>query len=193
MASKTSYYWDACMFYEWLGAEVMSQAKKDAVQEILEENSKKTNIIVTSIISHLEVLPKKLSEKHFTDDHKFLNLFDAVHFYEQEINRNILLRAREIRDYYYRPGDKSGLGFKMMDANDAIHLATASVLACTEFHTRDNESNKSKVPLVSLYAWSGNPLLAGKYSLKIVSPENPQSSLPFGHHAQAAPAQPSTK
>lgn len=112
MASKTSYYWDSCVFYEWLGAEPVPQAKKDAVQEILEENERKNNVIVTSIITHLEVLPKKLSDKNFTDDQKYLGLFDAVHFYEYEISRNILMRAREIRDFYYRPPDPQGLGFK---------------------------------------------------------------------------------
>ena len=193
MASKTSYYWDSCIFYEWLGAEPVAQAKKDAIQEILEENKNKGNLIVTSIITHLEVLPRKLSDKHFTDDQKYLNLFDAVHFYEYEINRNILMRAREIRDFYYRPADAQGSGFKMMDANDAIHLATASILGCSELHTRDDDSKKSKVPLVSLYTWSGIHLLAGKYKLKIISPENPQSTLPFGHHAQTTPAQPATK
>ena len=114
-----------------------------------------------------------------------------MHFYEYEFNGNTLMRAREIRDFYYRPADAQGLDFKMMDANDAIHLATASILGCSETHTRDNDSKGAKVPLVSLYAWCGIPLLAGKYKLKIVSPENPQSTLPFGHHAQTAPLPPS--
>lgn len=103
------------------------------------------------------------------------------------------MRVREIRDSYYHPPDPQGVDFKMMDANDAIHSATASILGCSESHARDNDSKKSKVPLVSLYAWSGIPLLAGKYKLKIVSPENPQSTPPFGHHAQTAPAQSPTK
>ncbi|GJE70170.1 hypothetical protein CHKEEEPN_1704 [Methylorubrum podarium] len=187
MASRMSYYWDACMFYEWLGAEPVSPTKKEAVADLLEENQKRSNVIVTSVITHLEVLPKKLNDKHFHDDSMYLRLFDGIHFIEQQISQNILLRAREIRDYYYRPADPAGAGGKMMDSGDAIHLATASIFECSEFHTRDDSSRGSKISLLGLYDWSGNPKLAGKYNLKIVSPESAQSSMSFDYadHSQA--------
>ena len=81
----------------------------------------------------------------------------------------------------------------MMDADDAIHLVTSNILGCSEILTRNDDSNESKAPLVSLYTWSGHPLQVGEYRVDIVSPENLQSSLPFGHHAQTAPAEPLTK
>lgn len=180
MASKPIYYWDACMFYEWLGAEPVSSTKRDAVQEILEDNKKKDNHIFTSVISHLEVLPKKLSEKHFHDDQAYLDLFDGVHFSQQEVGLNVLMRAREIRDFYYRPADpENGIKAKMMDAGDAIHLATASIYGCNEFHTRDDDDKGVKIPLLRLYSLSGSNLLCGKYQLKIVSPETAQTVLNF--------------
>ena len=40
MASKATYYWDACIFYEWLGKEPVSVAKKDGLQEILDGNER---------------------------------------------------------------------------------------------------------------------------------------------------------
>jgi len=178
MASKRTFYWDACIFYEWLGNEPVERTKGDAVREILSDNEKGENLIVTSVISHLEVLPRKLAGKGASDEEDYLSLFDADHFHEIEINANILLRAREIRDYYYSPLVQGG-GFKMMDLGDCIHLATASINNVDEFHTRDCDKKGSKVPLLKLYEVSGNPRLCGKYDLRIVSPEADQTSLAF--------------
>lgn len=175
MASKPTYYWDACLFYEWLGNEPVSAAKKDGLQEILNENDKSENLIITSSITHLEVLPRKLGEKGASDEDDYLSLFDSVHFHEIELNANIILRAREIRDYYYSP--LADGAYKMMDLGDCLHLATASVNGAHEFHTRDKDKKGGKVPLLELYEMSGNPKLCGKYDLKIRSPEAQQGNL----------------
>lgn len=175
MASKVTYYWDACIFYEWLGKEPVTAAKKDGLQEILDANDRSENLIVTSSITHLEVLPRKLGEKDASDEEDYLALFDAVHFHEIELNANIILRAREIRDYYYSPLAHGA--YKMMDLGDCLHLATASLNGVDEFHTRDKDKKGSKVPLLKLYEISGNPKLCGKYDLKIVSPEAAQGRL----------------
>lgn len=176
MGSKPTYYWDACIFYEWLGKEPVAAVKKDGIQEILTENEKKQNLIATSVISHLEVLPRKLGEKDASDEEDYLALFDGVHFHEIELNANIILRAREIRDYYYSPLSADGT-YKMMDLGDCLHLATATINGVDEFHTRDNDKKGGKVPLLKLYEISGSPKVCGKYDLKIVSPEADQSRL----------------
>lgn len=177
MADKPKYYWDACMFYEVLGNEQVDSRKRAKIDEILAANEKEENLIVTSVISHLEVLPDKLEGKGVTDANDYLSLFDAVHFAELEISANILLRAREVRNHYYKPPDSNGHGGKMMDLGDAIHLATASIFSATEFHTRDRDSKGSKIPLVGLYAAYNETKLCAKYDLKIVSPESPQGVL----------------
>lgn len=176
MGSKPVYYWDACIFYEWLGKEPVTASKRDGVQEILAANEKKENLVVTSVITHLEVLPRKLGEKDASDEADYLALFDGVHFHEIELNANIILRAREIRDYYYSPLSTDG-GYKMMDLGDCLHLAVATVNGVDEFHTRDNDRKGGKVPLLKLYDVSGNPKVCGKYDLKIVSPEAEQGRL----------------
>lgn len=175
MASKPIYYWDACIFYEWLGKEDVTPAKRDGLQEILDANDQNNNLIVTSSITHLEVLPRKLGEKEASDEADYLALFDGVHFHEVELNANIILRAREIRDYYYSPF-KDG-AYKMMDLGDCLHLATASLNGVAEFHTRDKDTKGSKVPLLKLYEISGNAKLCGKYDLTIRSPEAAQGRL----------------
>lgn len=175
MADKPTYYWDACIFYEWLGKELLDSSKKAAIDELVTANSKQENVIATSVITHLEVLPEKLEAKGVADEEDYLALFDGVHFHEIELNTNTILRAREIRDYYFQPPGPDG--FKMMDLGDCIHLAAASINNVKEFHTRDNDSKKGKVPLLGLYELYGDTKLCGKYDLKIVSPESPQGSL----------------
>ena len=185
MASEPTYYWDACMFYEVLNDEPVSPEKKEAVNDILQLNidgKGDKDVIVTSVITHLEVLPKKLaSKKAADDDRKYLGMFDGKRFVDIEISRNILTRAREIRDFYYRAADtKKNAKAKMMDAADALHLATASLYGARVFHTRDDDDRGYKIPLVSLYKWSGFDKLCNKYPLAIVSPENDQKVMDLG-------------
>jgi hypothetical protein len=167
-------YWDACMFYEVLGNEAVDSRKRTGIQQILAANDKGENFIITSVITHLEVLPSKLQGKGADYESDYLALFDGIKFGEIEINTNILLRAREIRDYYYTPANENGQGGKMMDLGDAIHLAVASIHRASEFHTRDSDKKGTKVPLLRLYEMSGNPKLCGKYDLAILSPESQQ-------------------
>lgn len=171
-------YWDACIFYEWLGKEDVSREKSGGIKEVLDVNDEGKNTIVTSVATHLEVLPQKLGTKDIEAEAKYLSLFDAEKFCEIQISTNVILLAREIRDYYYRPpvagkpGVKSipatkdkpavagvreikAVSAKMMDLGDCIHLATAIIERASEFHTRDNDSKGSKIPLLSLYSFSG--------------------------------------
>lgn len=167
------------MFYEVLGDEPVGPQKKSAVNKILEENKDQKNVIFTSIIAHVEILPKKLTDKNTDDEKQYLSLFDGKHFADIEISRNILVRAREIRDFYYKAADSEGKGCKIMDAADALHLATASIYEADEFHTRDNDKKSTKIPLVDLYQWSGTEQLCGKYPLKIISPEDDEPGFDF--------------
>lgn len=172
-------YWDSCIFYEVLGDEDASPTKKAAVAEILSENDAGENIIVTSVITHLEVLPVKLDEKGADDEADYIALFDAQRFVEVELSTNIIIRAREIRNHYYRPADEAGAGSRMMDVGDAIHLATATVYNIPEFHTRDNKRKKGNVPLLGLYEMYGENRVCNKYPLMITSPEASQGQFDY--------------
>lgn len=174
--AKRALYWDACIFYEWLGNEPVEVFKSDGIKEILEAADKDEAIIITSVITHLEVLPSKLEDKNAADEHDYLALFDAKKFSEIELTANILLRAREIRDHYYKAPDETGHGGKMMDLGDCIHLATATIHKAAEFHTRDNDKKGSKIPLLKLYEMHGEDKVCGKYDLTIVSPHAQQGS-----------------
>lgn len=193
-------YWDSCIFYEWLGKENVPREKSDGIKEVLDGNEDGSNTIITSIATHLEVLPQKLDDKDTDAEAKYLSLFDAEKFCEIQISTNVILLAREIRDYYYRPpvaaiaGVKgkpakegkpavvavpaaSAISAKMMDLGDAIHLSTAIIEGAKEFHTRDNDSKGTKIPLLSLYKFSGQTKVCGKYELEIKSPIGDQGTM----------------
>jgi hypothetical protein len=174
MADKVpTYYWDACLFYEWLNEEPTTPFRRRAMQRLLADNVGNKNVIVTSTITHIEVLPEKLPpDKEAT---YFAN-FDGVRIAEHNMDVNVVRLARYIRNYYFRPPTAGGKA-KMMDAADSIHLATAVILGVDEFHTRDDDRKGTKIPLVSLYEWSGDPKLCGKYDLKIVCPEDHQTDI----------------
>jgi len=173
------------LFYEVLGDEPVTPEKKAAIEEILRDNKDEKSIIITSVISHIEIIPSKIEQKKPGAEGQYLALFDGKRFLDIEINRNILMRAREIREFYYRPAG-TGTAPKIMDAADAVHLATASIYEVDEFQTRDDDSKGTKIPLVSLYKWSGSDKLCAKYELKIVSPEHDQKALALDAPAPAA-------
>ena len=62
--AKPTFYWDACTFYEhFKTSEPVSPTKRQAIRRILLENHKEQNTIVTSSITHLEVLPEKYEQR----------------------------------------------------------------------------------------------------------------------------------
>lgn len=164
------------MFYEHLNKEPVAATKRERVLEILDDNKNKKNRIVTSVITDLEVLPEKLKLEDAYKEEGYFGQFDGEHMISVEITTNTLRLAREIRNHYYRPVPEGGGYCKMMDLGDSIHLATAALLRVDEFHTRDDQSEKTKIPLVSFYKLAGETQLCGRYPLTILSPESDQGS-----------------
>lgn len=167
------FYWDSCLFYEHLKGENVSIDKKIAVGEILLDNKDKRNRICTSVITHAEILPKKLGPEA---EAKYWSMFGSMYFFDIEISRQILELAREIKDFYYVAPDEADktLG-KMMSTGDALQLATAIAHDVTEFHTRDGRKKGGNVSLLGLADADGK--LCGAYPLKIISPSTIQGNL----------------
>jgi predicted nucleic acid-binding protein len=171
-----AYYWDSCIFLEhFRTSEPVSATKRQAIRRLLETNKKEKNIIFTSALAHLEVLPKKLNAEDAVAEEKYWNLFKSKFFYEIAIDAQVAKLGRSIKDFYYQEGvPKEGIPYRMMDTGDAIHLATAIINEADEFHTRDNKTKKGNVPLLDLHKYSPNGLVMGKYPLTIVSPDEEQ-------------------
>lgn len=167
------FYWDACIFYEYLKDEPVQGTKKIAIRELLLDNEKHRNRICTSAITHLEVLPSKLADDQ---ENKYWSMFGSQYFFDIPIDRNILQLARELKSYYYRPPAEAKAA-RMLSTGDAVQLSTAIIHEVAEFHTRDGNKRGGNIALLGLDAESPGGLLCGKYALKIVSPNADQDEL----------------
>ena len=177
MTDKPKYYWDACLFLEKLRQESVSAEKIKAREDILNDNKDRKNIIITSVITHAEVIPKKLTVKDDEAEKTYLSMFDAKKIVDVDINRNVITLARHIKDFYYRPKEDGSGGQWVMDTGDAIHIATAIINEVDEFHTRDNSKKKGKVPLLSIHEMTPNGKICEEFELKILSPETAQGEM----------------
>ena len=166
------FYWDACVLYEFCADEQADVHKKQAITDLLDENKEKRNRICTSVISHTEILPKKLGPE---GERKYWSRFGSTFFFDIEVDRSVILLSREIKDFYYKDRNADG-EYRMMSTGDAVHLATAIIHNATEFHTRDGKRKGGNVPLIGLAAMSPGGKICGAYDLKIVSPIARQAS-----------------
>ena len=148
MADEPIYYWDACIFLEHLREEVVAPTKKRAIERLLQENKDHKNRITTSTITHIEVLPKKLTARDAEKEAKYcVPYYDARWFIDLEVTRPVVNLARDIKDYYFVEADHSrGIGHRMLSTGDAVHLATAIIHKVDELHTRDKKKSGGNVP-----------------------------------------------
>jgi predicted nucleic acid-binding protein len=167
-------YWDACIFYEHLREEQTEPRKRQAIDDCLEQNKQKRNRICTSVITHLEVIPKKLDKKL---DQQYWDKFQSLYFFDIEVDRNVIGLAREIKDYYYVQSDPGGANYKMLSTGDALHLATAIIHQANEFYTRDKSSKGGNIKLLGLPESSPNGKICGTHDLRVLSPEVSQGRL----------------
>jgi hypothetical protein len=166
VASLDVFYWDACIFYEHCRGDQPDPHRAQAISDLLEENRDRRNRICTSVITHTEVVPKKLGANA---EQAYWDCFGSTYFFDIDVSRPAILLSREIRDFYFRPQDDP-LGYRLMSTGDAIHLATAIIEGVTEFHTRDARRKGGNVPLIGLNAISPGGQICGKYDLKIIDP-----------------------
>ena len=124
---------------------------------------------------HIEVIPKKLERSKET---VYWEKFQSMYFYDIEVGRNVISLARDIKNYYFIPGDPIiGDTYKMLSTGDAFHLATAIINQVTEFHTRDKNSKGGNIKLLGLPESSPNGKICGIHSLRVLSPEVSQGRL----------------
>lgn len=160
------FYWDTCIFYEFLKDEPVEEEMKQAINDLLLENKQKRNRICTSVVTHNEVLPKRLTQEA---ESAYWEKFNSPVFFDIEADRSVILLSRKIRNYYFKTKEADGEA-RLMTTGDSIHLATAIIHEAAEFHTRDNKRKGGVVSLLTLNSISPGGKICGEYDLKIVSP-----------------------
>lgn len=175
--SDRLYYWDTCIFLEHLRGEEVLATKRRAISRLLSDNQKKQNHIITSVLTHSEVLPKRHWPEDPQKEDVYWSYFQGRYFTDIEISRPIISLAREIRDFYYRDFDPVTQKYQMLGLGDSIHLATAIIYKATEFHTRDKRPSGGNIAPLKLAGVSPGGKIAGQWELKIVDPEDPEPEL----------------
>lgn len=173
-----TYYWDTCIFLEHLRNEAVEPGKKRAVLQLLEDNGKKLNRIVTSVLTHTEAIPRKISATDATKEAQYWAYFNGVYFIDQEISRPVINLARAIRDFYFQEADpKTNKPYRIIGLGDSIHLATAIICDVDQLHTRDKKTSGGNLGLLKLAQISPNGKIAGQWKLNIVDPNDPQGNI----------------
>lgn len=133
------------------------------IDQIVAENKKGDNIIVTSQITIVEVISTLRDPKH---EEKFIKLFNGRNVLRHDVDPRVSAKARDIRFHFHNSDEDEK---KAIKTPDALHLATAILLGVNEMHTFD-DGRKDKNSLLGM---SGDSFLGG---LKIVKPrvESPE-------------------
>ncbi len=155
---KKRYYWDACVYIAWLNQESSKAPWLPAINEIVAANKRRDNLIITSVLTLMEVLESRLTPEQEKD---FQNCFHFGTHERYDVDIPVVMRARRYRDHYLA----NKVDGKVLTTPDAIHLATGFIHNVDEFHTFDDgKSGKG----CSLLALDGN--VAGD-ALKVCRPE----------------------
>lgn len=172
------YYWDTCILLERVKGKKIPLSQHRAIQQFLDDNKNEKNRIVTSVLTHAEAIPRKITINDAAAEAEYWSYFDGIYFLDQEISRPIIALARFLRDYYYIEADKeNNIVYRMLGLGDAIHLASAIVAEVDEFHTRDKRPSGGNLGLLGLRDLHPDGLIGGRWKLKIVSPDDGQSNL----------------
>jgi len=117
-------------------------------------------ILITSVITRIEILAGKISDKNMNKYEE--TLIDNPNMEEIEVHRDISQVAQKIRSYYKKDG-------RNISTPDVIHLATAIWANADEFHTFDGYGKKK-----GLLDFNGE---GGVDNIKIMIPKAKQGVL----------------
>jgi predicted nucleic acid-binding protein len=140
------YYWDACIYLAWLkGEESHGKEHMAALKLIAQENFAMKNVIITSVITQIEVLSAKLTTEQ---EELFRKSFRSQFHIQYDVDPPIAQKARQFRESLLNPSAKC------LSLPDAIHLATAAIYKADEVLTFDDgQKDKKSLGLLEL---SGN-------------------------------------
>lgn len=151
-------YWDTCVFIAWLKDEARAPGEMEGVAEMVKAVDKGHAVIVTSVLTTTEILESKLTPPQCDKLHK---VFKRPELQKVACDDRVATKAREIRDFYQRRGQK-------LMTPDSIHLATAILYDVGAFFTFDGSSGRVKKNGVKLVPLNGD--VAG-HPLRIFVPK----------------------
>lgn len=157
-------YWDTNVFIYHIRSRAPTGYDLDGINYWRDKADRGEALIVTSSITLVEVMEGKLTPEQ-------MSRFEAFMRYpveSKDAHVGVMRKAGELRDYYYqiwanRPKSKKELRaeaqaklagqpekYQSLCTADAIHIATALIYGCSEFHTYDGRRKKECIALVGL-------------------------------------------
>jgi PIN domain nuclease of toxin-antitoxin system len=197
-SGKYLHYFDTCIFLHWLSDPQQDADVVDGIKEtIVNAEQHRTVIIVTSVITRIEVLNAKLPP---AGAELFRKMLGQSAIQSVNVDPRIAQLAHDIRDFYISQTPAIKLA-----TPDCIHLATAIHFECDEMNTLDGGGQRKRPG--DLLTLSGN-VMGGKYAIPIkkphkappppeppkpplfellrdVPPEPPQDAATFNEHVEA--------
>jgi len=156
-------YWDAAVFIAYFTQEsTRTKSELDGIDQVVDAFDKGNCVLVTSMISKVEVLAAKIGAENYKN---FSLLWKRKQFQPVDVTESIIDLANEIREHYASKGEKTPA------TPDCIHLATAIKSGVAVLQTFDGGRKRR------LLQMDGN--VAG-YNLSIKTPFVPQSLLNLG-------------
>jgi predicted nucleic acid-binding protein len=165
------HYFDSCIFITWLGGNAtQSKVTVDAIGEIVRQAETDSSVILTSAMTHAEILRGKLPP---AAAQKLDELFKRTNVQRHETDFRVWNLAHDLRDFYDPVAKKQGQ--LTLSLPDAVHLATAILCSADVLYTTDRNCKKDKpLALIPL-----NGRVADKYQMRIEMPvvRNPRLDL----------------
>jgi predicted nucleic acid-binding protein len=153
-------YWDTAVFIAYFTQEpTRTKEELTGIDQVVDAFDKGNCVLVTSMISKVELLPSKLGPANFA---RLSLLWKRKQFQPIEVTEAIIDIANEIREFY------AAAGGKVPATPDCIHLATAIKVGVDVFQTFDGARKRG------LLQMDGN--VAGR-NLSIKVPFVPQGKL----------------
>jgi predicted nucleic acid-binding protein len=166
--TKRRVYFDACLFISWLTGEYEEPEDAAGVNYYVAEAEAGRILILTSVITRIEVLESKLGKEVAERFRLYLKTLGKV---PAEVTGKIADCAHAIREYYREKTD----GFENVSIPDAIHLATAAFHECDTFLTFDGRDQVQRPnrgrPLLTLKS-----PIAGRYHVAVALPVAPTAA-----------------
>jgi predicted nucleic acid-binding protein len=165
-------YWDTNVFISYFTGRNRSDEEKRGIDYWAQLADDGTTTIVTSALTYAEVLQGRMSDEQFRQFDKFMT-GGRVEVKDGTIG--VMVKVRELREHFFalkaaklEEYRQRGIhqGVPSLCTPDAIHIATAEVYDCAEFHTFDLRTKRRCVGLLRLALPAG-------YRVKITKPEAP--------------------
>lgn len=162
-----TYYWDTCCFLAWLMDETRPPGEMDALAQCVKRFKRGQVKIVTSVLTYTELTTAKLPAGMLE---RFEEVLQRPNSGKISVDIKVAKLARDLRNFYIDTRTDN----LTITLPDSIHLASAIITHCDEFHTFDKHDKKKQNSL-GLLPLDGN--VAG-YKLRIVQPSTAQLEIP---------------